>query len=554
MSFDDTFEKQLSEAYDKSARYFAQLFNATIIFALAFLAFILVPLVALQREDAHIGEQLLAAQAETNKAEAEQTQLATEQVEAKALLEKLPAQREELVRRQAELSDRDAELAGKIEAIELSLDKVAQEQGRLEELSKSLEQLAVNAENLQPLDVDGFVRALQDFLRQSADVIWNGAPLENLDFAVDCPGSNPDERANCVIRAKVMQMLTAAEQDLRDKIIAPITRIDSVAADGLEARLKETNESFGHVLDEQPGFWQEVVQKRDVGQGFANEIAQLSKDVQAVIFDRIKVSFVQTADLQMKQSQLIEAASNQQAEIRQLQEAKAKSETEVAKIAAQIAAAETRISTTQQKIEQLKSKVADSKDQIAMLTAAQAKIVADRQGISDRMKGVQSPFGALPIGLTEAVQVFPIIVAGGLVMALLTLASAMRLRGRYHLLLRKIYPQEAAEVDERIVLTAPLFLDPHRRFEENAWRGAVLVLPFIIYGVSILLIAESQRLAPQPEGTGRLIENGYFWLYLVVAGLLLLPLYQIARIWSKYDPAPGKVPASPARLPSQAGS
>ena len=72
MSFDDTFEKQLVEAYDKSARHFSQLFNATIIFAFAFLAFILVPLVALQREDATIDQALVQAKIDIGKAEAEQ--------------------------------------------------------------------------------------------------------------------------------------------------------------------------------------------------------------------------------------------------------------------------------------------------------------------------------------------------------------------------------------------------------------------------------------------------------------------------------------------------
>lgn len=563
MSFDETFEKQLAEAYDKSARHFAQLFNATLIFALAFVAFILVPLVALQREDARIGELLLTAQGETEKAEVERNELAAEQAEAKALLDKLPAQKEDLVRQQAELAARDEEIANKIEAIEQSLDKVTQEQGRLEETLTSFDQVARAVDDLQPLNVEAFVRELQDFLRQAADVIWNGAPLERLNFKVDCPSSNPDERADCVIRTKVMQMLTVTEQNLRDRIIAPLARMDFATADGFESRLKASHENFGHVLDERPGFWQAVVYKRDVGQEFAEEIARLSGDIKKALFDKIKEFATRIGDLQMKQSELLQAASLQQEEIARLQEAKTKSEGEVAKIAAQIATAEAKISATQQKIEKLKSKVAESKNEIARLTAAQAKISTDRQAISDRMKGVQSPFGALPIGLTEAVQVFPVIVAVGFIMALLTLATAIRVRGRYHVLLRKKYPAEGAEVDERVVLTAPLFLDPYRRLEENVWRGAVLALPVIIYAASVLLIAESQRLAPQIEGTGRAIESGYLWLYVVVAGLVLLPLYQIAKVWSKYDPALGRgkvvtdlpaVPLEDLPLSSQAGS
>jgi predicted nuclease with TOPRIM domain len=559
MSFDETFEKQLVEAYDKSARHFSQLFNATLIFAFAFLAFILVPLVALQREDATIDQAILAAKIQTSKAEAEQKELASQQAETKAMLGNLPAQREELVRRQKDLEDQDAKLAQDIEAVELSLDKLTQEQGRLEEMLITFNRIARATNELQPLDVEAFVRELQDFLRRFADVIWNGAPPEGLDLDASCPGH---ERADCIIRAKVMQMLTATEQKLREQVVAPLAGIDAATADALEARLKATHENFGHVLDQQPGFWQAVVHKRDVGQEFAQEIARLSADISAALFDKIKQLGQEVGKIQLRQSELLQEAGTQQQEIERLRQVKAKSESDIAALAAQITEAETKISAIEQKIADGRLKVAESNEQIAALTAKQAKIVAERQAISDRMKGVQSPFGALPIGLTEAVQVFPVIVAVGFIMALLTLASAMRLRSRYHVLLRKKYPAEAGDVDERVVLTAPLFIDPFRRPDENAWRCAVLALPVIVYAVAILLIAESQRLAPQTEGTGRFIENGYGWLYFGVAVLLVPPLYQVAKAWSKYEPASGRGqttalrarPLDNAHLSGQAGS
>ena len=536
MSFDDTFEKQLVEAYDKSARHFSQLFNATIIFAFAFLAFILVPLVALQREDATIDQALVQAKIDIGKAEAEQKDLASQQSETKALLGNLPALREELLSKRAGLEEQDAALQQEIETVQLALDKITQEQGRLEGMVSAFERIAQAADALQPLDVDAFVRELQDFLRQSSDIIWNGAALEEADFHPDCPIADRDERANCVVRAKVMQMLTATEQKLREQIIAPLAGIDRAVADAAEARLKEAHENFGHRLDQQPGFWQAVVHKQDVGQEFAEEIARVSKDVNAAIFDKIKQWALAVSNLQLKQSEFIEAAALRQREINELGEAKAKSESEIAGLAAQISQAEGKITAIEQKVADVKAKMTAGNEQIVTLTAAQTKIVGKREAISDRMKGVQSPFGALPIGLTEAVQVFPIIVAVGFVMALFALTNAIRLRSRYHLLLRKKFPAEAADLEERVALTVPLFLDPLRRMHDNAWRGAVLALPILVYVAGVLLIAESQRLAPQAEETNRFIENGYGWLYLAVASLLLLPLYQVAKAWASYEP------------------
>ena len=540
MSFDDTFEKQLVEAYDKSARHFSQLFNATIIFAFAFLAFILVPLVALQREDAAIDQALVQAKIDIGKAEAEQKELALQQVETRALLGNLPALREELLGKRARLEEQDAALQQEIETVQLALDKMTKEQGRLEGMVSAFERIAQAAEALQPLDVDAFVLELQDFLRQSSDIIWSGAAPEGAEFHPDCPVADRDDRANCVVRAKVMQMLTATEQNLREQIIAPLAGIDRAVADAAEARLKEAHENFGDRLDQQPAFWQAVVHKQDVGQEFAEEIARVSEDVNAAIFDKIKQLAQAVSELQLKQSEFIAAAALRQQEIDELREAKARSEREISGLAVQISQAEGRITAIEKKVADVKAKMTAGNEQIVTLTAAQTKIVGKREAISDRMEGVQSPFGALPIGLTEAVQVFPIIVAVGFVMALFALANAIRLRSRYHLLLRKKYPAEVADLEERVVLTVPLFLDPLRRLHDNVWRGAVLALPILVYAAGVLLIAESQRLAPQAEATNRFIESGYEWLYLAVASLLVLPLYQVAKAWVRYEPARGR--------------
>ena len=556
MSFDDTFEKQLVDAYDKSARHFSQLFNATLIFAFAFLAFILVPLVALQRENATIDQELMQAKVAVTTAETEQKELAVLQDQTRAQLGNLPAMKDELKDKRAGLEDRDAQLQHEIDTVEQAIDKLTQEQGRIEGMVSAFERVGQAAEALPPLDVNAFVRELRDFLSQQSDAIWRGAPLESADFRPDCPMSVAEIRANCVIRAKVMQMLGVTEQRLRDRVIAPLAAVDRDVADAAEARLKDAHHKFGQRLDEQPAFWQAVVQKQEVGQDFAAEIDRVSSDVNAAIFDKVKQLALRISELQMQQSKTMAEAQKKTEEIARLQEAKAESEEKIAGLEAQISDAEVKIAAVEQKIAAVKTKVAATNEQVLVLTAKQTKVGEKREAISDRMKGVQSPFGTLPIELTEAVRVFPIIVAVGFVIALLSLANATRLRGRYHLLLRQKYPAETAEVDERVALTAPLFLDPLRRSGDNLWRGAVLLLPLVVYAAGIVLIAESQRLAPQAEETSRFIDSGYGWLYLAVALFLMLPLYQIVTAWKGCDPARSATarPGVPSESVAPAGS
>jgi hypothetical protein len=319
----------------------------------------------------------------------------------------------------------------------------------------------------------------------------------------------------------------------------------------VEARLKEAHENFGQRLDEQPDFWQEVVRKQYVGQEFAAEIGRISRDVDAAIFDKVKQTMARVGELQLQHSKALDAARQKTEEIAGLRQAKAESEQKIATLEAEISGAEARLAAVEQKIADVKAKVAAATEQVAALTEKQAKIGDRQKAISERMKGVQSPFGTLPIELTEAVRVFPIIVAVGFVMALLALANAMRLRGRYHLLLRRKFPAESAEVDERVALTAPLFLDPLRRLGDNLWRGAVLLLPAVVYVAGIVLIAESQRLAPQAEETSRFIDSGYGWLYLAMALFLLLPLYQIVTAWKSCDLARGARTTPPHRVPPE---
>jgi hypothetical protein len=551
MSFDDTFEKPLVDAYDKSARHFSQLFNATILFAFAFLAFILVPLVALQRENATIDQDLMRAKVAVSTAATEQRDLASLQEQTRAQLGNLPAKRDELKGERAALEDRDAQLQQEIDSVEQTLAKFTREQARIESMLDAFRRATEASQGLPPLDVAAFVRELQDFLRQQSDVIWRGAPLEVADFRPVCPMPEPDVRANCVIRAKVMQMLGAAEQRLREQIVVPLMAADRDVANAVEARLKEAHEKFGQRLDEQPSFWQEVVQKQNVGQDFAAEIDRISRDVEVEIFNKVKQTMLRVSDLQMQHSIALDAAQQKTIEIAGLRQVKAESERKIATLEAEISGAEARIAAVEQKIADVKAKVAATTEQVAALTDKQAKIGDRQKAISERMKGVQSPFGTLPIELTEAVRVFPIIVAVGFVMALLALANAMRLRGRYHLLLRRKFPAESAEVDERVALTAPLFLDPLRRLGDNLWRGAVLLLPALVYVAGIVLIAESQRLAPQAEETSRFIDSGYGWLYLAMALFLVLPLYQIVTAWKSCDLVRRAKTTLPPREPSE---
>ena len=92
-------------------------------------------------------------------------------------------------------------------------------------------------------------------------MIWGSDLLTGLPFVVDCPLEDHDERADCIVKAKVMGLLSVHEREVREKIVEPMRGLDPEVAKELGSRLEDTIASFERILAERPDFWQEVTLK-----------------------------------------------------------------------------------------------------------------------------------------------------------------------------------------------------------------------------------------------------------------------------------------------------
>lgn len=539
MSFDETFQKQLLERYDKRSRYFSQMFTATAVFALGFLAFVLVPLVGLQNEEARISEELRINAREQSAALAELKTLAATQDRAKAQYADMETTRLALEAQFNELESRSLDLTQRIEQAELALEKKTQELGLLKEQHGEFDRFRSLAESLPSLDVNEFVAGLQQFLRDASGALWGGGPVTGLGIGVDCPGGNQEARSDCIVRAKVMQMLSVHGDVVQRKLIAPIRAADAQLADNLEKQRQDVIANFNGILDRRPDFWQEVTLKHHVGQQFRAEIEKLSDAIDKSIATKLHTIGDQEQRNATARRELLAAGERLTRELGKLRSESENMGAEIALIAAKEEAAKAKAAEIEQEVATLKTAIEQTKEGVRRLSTRQAKIEADKTAISDRLKNVESPFGTLPIGLSEALQVSPIILAVGSIIVLLLLAELIQLRRCYHVALRQCYPDEQGRIDQGMAIITPLFLDPCRPMATNLWRGLVLAMLIVAYVAAVALITYSWALNEAPGELGRTIERGYTFLYLFFGMLLILPIVRLFREWQRYEGSTG---------------
>lgn len=537
MSLDETFLTKIAERYDRRSRYLTQLVVATALFAMVFFAFILIPLVSLQHDEMRIGEELDSIQAEQAAAGAKLEELENSREAAKSGLAELTASLVDLELTLESLVTTSAELTGQIEQAQLAIEEKAQELVRLDEQREEFKRFRTLAETQPGLDVDGFVTELQEFLRQARSVLFGGGPIEDLDIEVDCPNPDRDERLDCVVHTKVMQMLSTHVAEIRGEVAAPVRAIDETLAEDLETRLGDVLTRFEDILAERPNFWLAVTLKFHIGERFREELATVSREIGTTLLNKVDHIDHLIDENKMVRMELAATKAALATKLGDLQRESIRHSEELNRTDADATAARATLKDTERKIADLKREIGQAEAELAKLSGRQNKIAENKAAITDRLNKVDSPFGTLPISLVEALQVFPIIFAAGLITAGLVLAELIRLRFGYHMRLRQTNPSELDKIDQAITLTAPLYLDPCRPSGTNLWRGWALTVPATLYVASIALIAYSWSLDGEAEGAGRTVENGYLAAYLILGALLAVPAVHVSREWRLYRAA-----------------
>jgi hypothetical protein len=108
--------------------------------------------------------------------------------------------------------------------------------------------------------------------------------------------------------------------------------------------------------------------------------------------------------------------------------------------------------------------------------------------LSSQWKEIESPFGKFPIRLTELVALFPVAIGVGILIYSYLFCELLKLRKEFHCLSRNKYPNKNFADNRHIALVAPLWIDPINSEQSHALRFIILIVPFIIFIASIVVL------------------------------------------------------------------
>lgn len=116
---------------------------------------------------------------------------------------------------------------------------------------------------------------------------------------------------------------------------------------------------------------------------------------------------------------------------------------------------------------------------------------SNKDELANQLKNIQFPFGNIPIGLNQAIVIFPLALAAGFAIYCYLLGDTIQLR-------RALYESyKKGETDNDIIkdlkmkvsLIAPLWIDPNKSIKSNIKGWAILLVPVVIFVVSWSLIS-----------------------------------------------------------------
>jgi len=145
------------------------------------------------------------------------------------------------------------------------------------------------------------------------------------------------------------------------------------------------------------------------------------------------------------------------------------------------------------------------------------KMKDQEKQIGARLEQIEFPFGKLPVGLTESIAIFPIILAIGFLVIASQLRETIQLRKSFHQLYQRKDPTRTILDDQQIALIAPLWIDPVSPNKQKLARVTILAIPFLIFIVSGILILYNWSI----PGFFAYADQLNWWLY---GGLYVLSL------------------------------
>ena len=128
------------------------------------------------------------------------------------------------------------------------------------------------------------------------------------------------------------------------------------------------------------------------------------------------------------------------------------------------------------------------------LTFEKQQLASAKSNITQRLDEVQFPLGKIPLGINEAISLFPFGIIAGFIVLSILLYQATRLRMRYHIKYVRKYDNSYVRTGKMISEELPIWIDPVSHWIIQILKSLVILIPFIIFLVSWSLITDNWKL------------------------------------------------------------
>ena len=147
----------------------------------------------------------------------------------------------------------------------------------------------------------------------------------------------------------------------------------------------------------------------------------------------------------------------------------------------------------------------------AILDQRILEISEQENDIASKIESLEFPYGAIPVGLNEAIAFFPVLIAGGSLLTTEMLVKSIKIRHKLHEYRKKEECQAGKNFNiNSFVLFFHLWLDPADNIFTKSIKFGILLIPLVSYVASWLFIQQLALLNTFEDNRFAGIDNSIF--------------------------------------------
>jgi len=527
------YREQVLERFATRTRSLTNQFTILMIFAFGFLVFIIVPLAELNFDAAHVKAQKVELKMLTTQSEELKAEHATQEQEIGILRGKITSLTFALENKRQEVTAR----AGERERLEKDLIENSERRRKLQEQAKSLELTVKGIETtLASFDADQRVDNLRNWF---SDTAFGG------DRDPECDSTDRRAYLSCLVKKKLEADWQRDFTLIRGEIVEPLRGIAPEVAGAIEGEILAVKKTFGERLRANQNFWQSITGKELFMGGLSEDFNQAFRDIGKIVNLSLESITQQSTQLEAKDAELARAGQTLKNDLALLDRERAEIEAEAEAESQELASKEAANAENERRQAELAAQFAGVQEQIDALPDPE-DIEKERAEIEERLAGFESPFGAIPIGLKEAVLAYPLILAAGFMVCTLLLSRLLALRREFRVSLARDSALSEADVDRRVATLAPLWFDADRSFWGNPTLVLSLLIPFVLFVAAGWLILNDWLLPLGDTVSATNLRTFYSGLYGFGLIIFATGLFRVQSAWARDQAGPEPANPTPA--------